>query len=184
LKHVEDALYEAKIHGVIPQRVDERTLRIPIPKCVFLDLRALVFLFPHFHLSRPTVEARLAAYSTASKKAEEARVQIRRQHQASVKKGKYSRHSIAHDEVRAFPFPFHLNMIVMSVTRFSVPEAARPPHCRRGYRFGTSQKEFGRTVKYRIRRFSIDTQLGATIHTFCWLINISLSDYGKYKNGS
>jgi len=78
LKHVEDALYEAKIHGVIPQRVDERTLRIPIPK--------------------PTVEARLAAYSTASKKAEEARVQIRRQHQASVKKGKYSRHSIVHDE--------------------------------------------------------------------------------------
>ncbi|KAI0251908.1 ribosome recycling factor [Lactifluus subvellereus] len=78
LKRVQDALYEAKIQGVIPQRVDERTLRIPIPK--------------------PTVEARLAAYSTASKLAEDARVQIRRQHQASVKKGKYAKHSIEHDE--------------------------------------------------------------------------------------
>ncbi|KAI0292892.1 ribosome recycling factor-domain-containing protein [Russula brevipes] len=78
LKHIQDALYEAKIQGVIPQPVDERTLRIPIPK--------------------PTVEARLAAYSTASNQAEDVRVQIRRHHQASVKKGKYSRHSIEHEE--------------------------------------------------------------------------------------
>ncbi|KAI9511674.1 ribosome recycling factor-domain-containing protein [Russula earlei] len=80
LKHVQDALYEAKIQGVIPQRVDERTLRIPVPK--------------------PTVEARLAAYSAASKLAEETRVQIRRQLQASVKKGKYPRHSVQYDEFR------------------------------------------------------------------------------------
>ncbi|KAH9040525.1 ribosome recycling factor, partial [Lactarius hengduanensis] len=80
LKHVQDALYDAKIQGVIPQRVDERTLRIPIPK--------------------PTVEARLAAYSTASKQAESARVQIRRQHQASVKRGKFPKHSIANDELQ------------------------------------------------------------------------------------
>ncbi|KAH9055622.1 ribosome recycling factor [Lactarius vividus] len=79
LKHVQDALYDAKIQGVIPQRVDERTLRIPIPK--------------------PTVDARIAAYSTASKQAENARVQIRRQHQASVKRGKFPKHSIANDEV-------------------------------------------------------------------------------------
>ncbi|KAN0111690.1 Ribosome recycling factor domain containing protein [Russula decolorans] len=78
LKHVEDALYDAKIQGVIPQRVDERTLRVPIPK--------------------PTVEARLAAYSSASMLAEDARVQIRRQHQASLKKGKYSRHSSEYHE--------------------------------------------------------------------------------------
>jgi ribosome recycling factor len=45
------------------------------------------------------VEARLAAYSNASKLAEDARVQIRRQHQSSVKKGKYSRHSSEHHEV-------------------------------------------------------------------------------------
>ncbi|KAI9444263.1 ribosome recycling factor [Lactarius indigo] len=80
LKHVQDALYDAKIQGVIPQRVDERTLRIPIPK--------------------PTVEARLAAYSTASKQAENARVQIRRQHQASVKRGKFPKHSIVNDELQ------------------------------------------------------------------------------------
>jgi len=78
LKHVQDALYEAKIQGIIPQRVDERTLRIPIPK--------------------PTVEARLAAYSAASKQAEDARVQIRRQHQASVKRGKYLRRSVEYDQ--------------------------------------------------------------------------------------
>ncbi|KAF8491868.1 ribosome recycling factor [Russula emetica] len=78
LKHVQDALYDAKIQGVIPQRVDECTLRIPIPK--------------------PTVEARLAAYSDSSKLAEDARVQIRRQHQASLKKRKYSRHSTEHHE--------------------------------------------------------------------------------------
>ncbi|KAH9974023.1 ribosome recycling factor [Lactifluus volemus] len=78
LKHVQDALYEAKIQGVIPQRVDERTLRIPMPK--------------------PTVEARLAAYSTASKQAEDARVQIRRQYQASVRKRKCAKRSIEHDE--------------------------------------------------------------------------------------
>jgi len=79
LKRVQDALYDAKIQGIIPQRVDERTLRIPIPK--------------------PTVEARLAAYSTASKQAENARVQIRRQYQASVKRGKYSKHSIEFEEL-------------------------------------------------------------------------------------
>lgn len=48
------------------------------------------------------MEARLAAYSNASKLAEDARVQIRRQHQSSVKKGKYSRHSSEHQEVGAF----------------------------------------------------------------------------------
>ncbi|KAI0264730.1 ribosome recycling factor-domain-containing protein [Gloeopeniophorella convolvens] len=78
LKHVQDALYEAKIQGVIPQRVDERTLKIPIP--------------------RPTVEARLAAYTSAARQAEETRVQIRRHHQASVKKGKYGKHSAELDE--------------------------------------------------------------------------------------
>jgi ribosome recycling factor len=102
LKHVQDALYESKIQGVIPQRVDERTLKMPIPKCASpsaISARALSFSYPS---SRLTVEARLAAYSNASKLAEEARVQIRRQHQASVKKGKYSRHSTEHHEVCAF----------------------------------------------------------------------------------
>ncbi|KAI0056593.1 ribosome recycling factor [Artomyces pyxidatus] len=78
LKRVEDALYDAKLPNIVPQRVDERTLKIPIPK--------------------PTVDARLAVYGTATRQAEETRVQIRRQHQASVKKGKYAKHSVELDE--------------------------------------------------------------------------------------
>lgn len=74
---------------------------------MFLLVISLPSLFSHVHVIRPTVEARLAAYSTASKQAEDARVQIRRQHQASVKKGKYLRHSIEHDEVSAFPEVSH-----------------------------------------------------------------------------
>jgi len=100
LKHVQDALYDAKIQGVIPQRVDECTLRIPIPKCVCVPFGSLcaIFFFLISIASRPTVEARLAAYSNSSKLAEDARIQIRRQHQASLKKRKYSRHSTEHHE--------------------------------------------------------------------------------------
>jgi ribosome recycling factor len=65
----------------------------------------LLLFYPHAHASRLTIEAQLAAYSTASKQAEEVRVQIRRQHQSSVKKGKYPRHSMAHDEVRVCVIP-------------------------------------------------------------------------------
>jgi ribosome recycling factor len=61
-----------------------------------------IFFFLISVASRPTVEARLAAYSNASKLAEDARVKIRRQHQASLKKGKYSRHSTEYNEVSTF----------------------------------------------------------------------------------
>ncbi|KAH9990986.1 ribosome recycling factor-domain-containing protein [Russula compacta] len=104
LKHVQDALYDAKIQGVVPQRVDERTLRIPIPKS--------------------TIEARLAAYSTASKQAEDARVQIRRQHQASMKKGKYSRHSIEHDEFKKLQ-DRHIAEVDMVMARIKKNTGAR-----------------------------------------------------------
>lgn len=39
-------------------------------------------------------------YTSAQRQAEEARVQIRKQHQASLKKGKYAKHSPELDEVR------------------------------------------------------------------------------------
>jgi len=104
LKHVQDALYDAKIQGVIPQRVDERTLRIPIPK--------------------PTVEARLAAHSTASKQAENARVQIRRQHQASVKKGKYSKHSVEYEELHKLQ-DRHIAEVDTILTRIKKSTGAR-----------------------------------------------------------
>ncbi|TFY57615.1 hypothetical protein EVG20_g8475 [Dentipellis fragilis] len=78
LKAVETAIYDAKLPNIVPQRADERTLRIPIPK--------------------PTVDARLAMYTVAARHAEESRMQIRKQHQASLKKGKYAKHSVEVDE--------------------------------------------------------------------------------------
>ncbi|KAI0313328.1 ribosome recycling factor [Amylostereum chailletii] len=78
LKAIEAALYDAKIPGVVPQRADERTIRIPIPK--------------------PTIDARLSLYNTAARHAEEIRVQIRRAHQSSLKKGKYGKHSSELDQ--------------------------------------------------------------------------------------
>ncbi|KAI6144758.1 ribosome recycling factor domain-containing protein [Pisolithus tinctorius] len=80
MKAVEQAIYNAKLPGVVPQRQDTRTIKIPIP--------------------RPTVEARTALVSNAQRLAEDARVQIRRVHQASVKKGKYEKHSVEIDEFR------------------------------------------------------------------------------------
>ncbi len=74
-------------------------VRVPLGGRCMLSL-------PHVHASRPTVESRLTAYSNASKLAENVRVQIRRQHQASIKKGKYSRHSTEHHEVSAFQWVF------------------------------------------------------------------------------
>ncbi|KAI6039629.1 ribosome recycling factor domain-containing protein [Pisolithus marmoratus] len=80
MKAVEQAIYNAKLPGIVPQRQDSRTIRIPVPK--------------------PTVEARTALVSNAQRLAEDARVQIRRVHQASVKKGKYEKHSVELDEFR------------------------------------------------------------------------------------
>jgi len=74
LPHVETALYEAKIPGVVPQRVDARTIRVPIPK--------------------PTVEARNNIQTIAQREAENTRVQLRKHHQTSVKKGKFGKHSL------------------------------------------------------------------------------------------
>jgi len=78
LKAIQDALYEAKLPGIVPQRVDERTIRIPVPK--------------------PTVEARHATYTAAIRQAEETRQQLRRYHQTSVKKGKYTKHSVEFEQ--------------------------------------------------------------------------------------
>jgi ribosome recycling factor len=48
---------------------------------------------------RPTVEARTSLYTSAQRKAEDARVQIRKHHAASLKKGKFEKHSIELEEV-------------------------------------------------------------------------------------
>ena len=51
-------------------------------------------------IDRPTVEARHALYTTAQRHAEDARVHIRKQHSASVKKGGFKKFTQEFDEVR------------------------------------------------------------------------------------
>lgn len=45
------------------------------------------------------MEARGSLYTGAQRKAEEIRVQVRKQHQASLKRGKYAKHSVELEEV-------------------------------------------------------------------------------------
>ncbi|KAL0578873.1 hypothetical protein V5O48_003106 [Marasmius crinis-equi] len=78
LKHVERAIYEAKLPNIVPQKHDNRTIKVPIPK--------------------PTVEARQTLVKAAQMQAEDSRVQIRKHHQASLKKGKYERTSVEFEE--------------------------------------------------------------------------------------
>ncbi|KAL1717043.1 ribosome recycling factor domain-containing protein [Schizophyllum commune] len=78
MKAVESALYESKLPNIVPQRQDVRTIKIPIPK--------------------PTVEARQRLHTEAQRKAEDTRVQLRKQMQTSVKKGKFEKHSVELEE--------------------------------------------------------------------------------------
>ncbi|KDR76485.1 hypothetical protein GALMADRAFT_246857 [Galerina marginata CBS 339.88] len=78
VKHVEAALYDSGIPGVVPHRQDGRTIKVPIPK--------------------PTIEARKELFAAAKRKAEDIRVQVRKQHAASLKRGKYEKHSIELEE--------------------------------------------------------------------------------------
>ncbi|KIJ15328.1 hypothetical protein PAXINDRAFT_169134 [Paxillus involutus ATCC 200175] len=78
MKAVEQGIYSAKLPNIVPQRQDSRTIKIPVPK--------------------PTVEARNALVSTAQRMAEDVRIQVRKIHQASIKKGKYEKHSIELEE--------------------------------------------------------------------------------------
>src|SRR5712671_1109233 len=55
---------------------------------------------------------------------------------------------------------------------FSVPEVARPPHCRRGRGLGSNKKEHGRTVKALIHLASLHSvDDAATDRTPSWNIN-------------
>ncbi|KZS97285.1 ribosome recycling factor [Sistotremastrum niveocremeum HHB9708] len=72
-KHVEKALYNSKIPNVIPQRQDARTIKIPMPK--------------------PTIDSRKEGFLAASKYAEEARTQVRKNIALGTKKGKFEKHS-------------------------------------------------------------------------------------------
>jgi ribosome recycling factor len=51
-------------------------------------------------LLRPTVETRNSLQTVAQREAENTRVQLRKHHQASIKKGKFGKHSVEMEEVR------------------------------------------------------------------------------------
>ena len=110
MKHIESALYDAKIPGVVPQRQDRQTIKIIIPKYVPPSPSPEKPVCQPFHLHpdllhvRPTVEARQALIASAHGQAEDARVQIRKTFQASVKRGKYKKHSESLDEVRPLSY--------------------------------------------------------------------------------
>ncbi|KAG8960230.1 hypothetical protein FRC03_006886 [Tulasnella sp. 419] len=65
LKHVEKAIYAAKIPNCTPQKIDSRTLRIPMP--------------------RPTLESIAAFVKTSSTLTEETKVKIRSAREGAVK---------------------------------------------------------------------------------------------------
>ncbi|KAJ6590534.1 ribosome recycling factor domain-containing protein [Mycena vulgaris] len=78
MKYVEKALYDSKLPNIVPQKYDSRTIKIPIPK--------------------PTVESNEALVTGAHRKSEDVRVQIRKLHQASLKRGNYKKHSVELEE--------------------------------------------------------------------------------------
>ena len=63
---MEKALYDSQLPGLTPQRTDARTILLPVPQ--------------------PTVESKNALVQELQKQAEEAKVAIRKVHQASQKK--------------------------------------------------------------------------------------------------
>ncbi|TDL24602.1 ribosome recycling factor [Rickenella mellea] len=72
-KHVEKALYAAKIPNVVPQKVDHRTIKVPLPK--------------------PTVDARTEFVKIAAKQAEDVRVQLRKIESVGIKRAAPAKHS-------------------------------------------------------------------------------------------
>ncbi|KAJ7136082.1 ribosome recycling factor domain-containing protein [Mycena epipterygia] len=78
MKHVEKGLYDSNLPNIVPQKHDSRTIKIPIPK--------------------PTLESTAALVTAAHRKSEDVRVQIRKHHQSSLKRGNYKKHSIELEE--------------------------------------------------------------------------------------
>ena len=69
------------------------------------------------------METRASLYATAQRQAEDTRVRIRKTHQASVKRGKFGKHSIELDEVcSSFT---RTNRIHYNLFRILVPKAHR-----------------------------------------------------------
>ncbi|OBZ78406.1 Ribosome-recycling factor, partial [Grifola frondosa] len=96
LKYVEQAIYDAKLPGITPRS------RTAAPSKYQYQSKLPVATSAHLltcSSRRPTVETRLALYTNAQRQAEDTRVQIRKHHQAALKKGKYGKHSPQIQEV-------------------------------------------------------------------------------------
>lgn len=72
----------------------------------------------HIRAVRPTIDARKELYAAAKKKAEEIKVQVRKHHAASLKRGKYEKHSIELEEVRLPPRILYHNVLTVSKSQF------------------------------------------------------------------
>jgi ribosome recycling factor len=84
---------------VVPHRVDNRTIKVPIPKYQLPFIFSRIQNWVDFCFFRTTLEAKKQVYASAKRKSEEIRVQIRSKHSASLKRGKYDKHSIEVEEV-------------------------------------------------------------------------------------
>ena len=71
--------------------------------------------------ARPTVETRNSLQTVAQREAESTRVQLRKHHQTSVKKGKFEKHSIELEEVRLPFVDLGLNLLQGSLIRRMAP---------------------------------------------------------------
>lgn len=89
-------------------------LRVHSPLCAYSDFDPNTIYFP----SRPTVDARAALYTTAHRQAEDTRIQIRKQHAVSVKRGKWEKRSIELEEVGFFFF-FVFRFVSVSYLRLT-----------------------------------------------------------------
>lgn len=74
---------------MVPQRVDVRTLKIPIPKYTAVRQRNV----HHSCYTRPTVQLRDDTVKYAVRQAEKIRVQLRDLKAASIKEGSWPKHS-------------------------------------------------------------------------------------------
>ena len=76
---------------------------------------------------RPTVETRNSLQTVAQREAESTRIQLRKHHQASVKKGKFGKHSIELEEVRLSSRHLGLSILRGSLTHRLVPAGPTVP---------------------------------------------------------
>lgn len=82
---MEKAIHTANIPHVAPQRIDARTIRIPIPKYAYYRLFDASSQPDPVALLRPTVEMRTTLLASASKIAENTRIQVRAAREEGMK---------------------------------------------------------------------------------------------------